>query len=130
MNGERHSYSVVDAHTHQTVRTVKLRDEPHDVAVTPDGRFLYITMPHINAVAVHAVADQKEVAFVKQGSRPDLIAFTPDGALAYVTNRDSREVFVMDALRHANLRRIRVGNGPHGVLAVPAPPPAPPVAKR
>ena len=44
-----------------------------------------------------ALPEQKRVARVKQGVRPDLIAFTPDGALAYVTNRDSREVFVMDA---------------------------------
>ena len=73
-------------------------------------------------MAVFSLPEQRRVALVKQGIRPDLIAFTPDGALAYVTNRDSREVFVMDARTHRNLRRIRVGRGPHGVLVVPPPP--------
>ena len=48
-----------------------------------------------------------------------LIAFTPDGKLAYITNRDSKEVFVMDAIQHKNLKVIKVGNGPHGVLVIP-----------
>ena len=97
--------------------------------MTPDGRFLYINLPHKNAVAVHSLPAHQEVAFVKQGSRPDLIAFTPDGALAYVTNRDSKEVYVMDARRHVKLRKIRVGNGAHGVVVVPASGPKP-IARR
>ena len=125
MNGERQSYSVVDTSNHQVVRTIKLQDEPHDALVTPDGRFLYITLPHKNAVAVHSLPDYKEVAFVKQGLRPDLISFTPDGALAYISNRDSKEVWVMDARKHVNLRKIRTGNGAHGVVVVPAPAPKP-----
>ena len=73
-------------------------------------------------MSVFSLPSQKRVARVRQGIRPDLIAFTPDGALAYVTNRDSKEVFVIDAKRHRNIKKIRVGSGPHGVLVVPPAP--------
>ena len=83
------------------------------------GKFLYITLPHINTVQIFSTKNHKLIASVKQGIRPDLIAFTPDGKLAYITNRDSKEVFVMDAIQHKNLKVIKVGNGPHGVLVIP-----------
>ena len=113
---------MVDLDTLEIIRTIKLSGEPHDALITPDGKFLYVTLPHVNRVSVFSLPSQKRVARVRQGVRPDLIAFTPDGALAYVTNRDSKEVFVMDARRHRNIKKIRVGNGAHGVLVVPPAP--------
>jgi len=65
----------------------------------------------------------------RQGLRPDLISFTPDGALAYISNRDSKEVWVMDARKHVNLGKIKTGNGAHGVAVVPSPAPKP-IARR
>ena len=73
----------------------------------------------LNIVEIFSTKNFSLVASVKQGIRPDLIAFTPDGKLAYITNRDSREVYVMDAIQHKKLKKIKVGNGPHGVLVIP-----------
>ncbi|MED5580316.1 MAG: cytochrome D1 domain-containing protein [Nitrospinota bacterium] len=118
-NGERNSFSIVDTTLNTITKTVPLKDEPHDLLLTPNNKYLYITLPHLNTVEVFSTKNLNLVASEKQGIRPDLIAFTPDGELAYITNRDSREVFVMDAIKHKNFKRIKVGNGPHGVLVVP-----------
>jgi len=73
-------------------------DRATDVAVTPDGRFVYVTLRGLRQLAVF------EVGKTGLGTHPvswsgsgDGIAITPDGATAYVADAHSRAVHVIPA---------------------------------
>jgi YVTN family beta-propeller protein len=68
-----------------------------DIAITPDGTFLYVSAfdsrYFVIATGSNQVVKQRGLA---AGSNPGGIAITPDGAFAYVTDRASNSVHVID----------------------------------
>lgn len=69
---------------------------PLDVAVTPDGAFLYVTTPTFDAVSVIDTGSLAVDDIIPVGRRPSGIAISPNGLVAYVTNADSAAVSVID----------------------------------
>jgi YVTN family beta-propeller protein len=63
---------------------------PQGVAITPDGKHVYVTLPNFNVspgtVAVIDTANNKVVAKAAVGANPFGVAVTPDGKHAYVAN--------------------------------------------
>jgi DNA-binding beta-propeller fold protein YncE len=65
-------------------------DEPAGVAVTPDGKSLYVANWDSNNVAQFRILGDGSltpmaIAMVPAGQEPDFIAITPNGKHAYVT---------------------------------------------
>jgi len=92
----------------------------HDVVLTPDGRFLYVTLRNGNLVTVLRTQDLEVAAQVPQPGYPDLVTMSPDGTKAYVTNRHANLVSVIGIADHRELRRIPTGKGVHGMALLPA----------
>jgi DNA-binding beta-propeller fold protein YncE len=64
-------------------------DGPHGVALSPDGRFYYITLGHgspYGSLWKYDVATDSAVGHVMLGSFPASVSLTPDGSFAYVAN--------------------------------------------
>ncbi|MCX5797016.1 MAG: YncE family protein [Elusimicrobia bacterium] len=77
------------------------RDHPFDLALTPDGKKAYVTLPGSEArpgheVAVFDVAKRKVVKRITVGSSPWSIAAHPGGRFLVVLNRFSNYASVID----------------------------------
>ena len=95
---------ILDPRAHKVVASIPVGDEPEGVALSPDGRFLYVTLEGDDSVAVIDVATRRVIARAPVGGRPRSIAFSPDGARAYVTDELPGAVTEMDARTHRVLR--------------------------
>jgi len=89
---------------------------PLNLALTPDGKELYVTCEAAHTVIVVDVASRKRVAEIPVGRHPTEVAFTPDGQRAFVSNRLDDTVSVVDVIARKELSTIAVGDEPHGVL--------------
>jgi YVTN family beta-propeller protein len=92
--------SVIDAATHQIVRTLTFRHLndglPSVLAISPDGAQLYGADPAHNQLEIISVALGRVVAWVKVDKNPTALAVSPDGGRVYVLNEGSSTVSVID----------------------------------
>ena len=114
--------------------TVAADSEPLAVAVTPDGRSVYVTNAGRNTVSQYTVdpstgaLSPKVPATVATGpsqTGPAGVAVTPDGKSAYVTNASGNTVaqFTIDlvsgVLSPKTPATLATGTSPHGVAVTP-----------
>src|SRR5687768_13069267 len=79
------SLSVLDTATNTLVASIPLEAEPNSLAVTPDGRFVYLAHAS-GAVSVINARNNAVVASIQNGLSAIRVAISPNGAFAYVTN--------------------------------------------
>jgi len=89
---------------------------PLNLALSPDGRELYVACEASNTVIVVDVAAGRAVAEIETGGQPTDVTFSPDGSRAYVTHRLDDTLAVIDPRTRRVLETIMVGDEPHGVL--------------
>jgi WD40 repeat protein len=97
---------------------------PHNVAVSPDGRFWYVSIAHgtpFGSVWKYATGSDSLIARVKVGMFPTTIGLSPDGEWAYVPNSDfhgdrghQNTVSVIYTPDLSALTEIRACDMPHG----------------
>lgn len=89
--------AVIDTLRREVTATIPIEDpsdrcRPSGIAITPDGRFLYVTSRTstragaLGIVAVIDTASDQIVARIPAGEDPGDIAISPDGRYAYVAN--------------------------------------------
>jgi outer membrane autotransporter protein len=113
--------SVIDVATNSATALIPLGagNEPFGVAVTPDGRSVYITNFATNTVSVIATATNTViVSSIPVGISPEGVAITPDGRFAYVANFGSGTVSVINTATNA-VATISVGGAPQGIAITP-----------
>jgi YVTN family beta-propeller protein len=66
---------------------IPVGDEPHSVAITPDGRRIYVTNYASGNVSVIDTNSNSVITTIPVGDRPEAVAITPDGH-AYITTFD------------------------------------------
>jgi len=94
-------------------RRVAVGVAPHDIAVSPDGRWAYQLNSASHTVTVIDGRDFSVAAEVKVGQAPGHIVFDPESRLAYVANTISNDVSVIDTADHEVVATIAAGNGAH-----------------
>ena len=113
---------ILDPQANKAIASIPVGDEPEGVALSPDERFLYVTVEGDNQVAVIDVAGRRVIKHVPVGGRPRSVAFSPDGARAYVTDELQGAVTEMDARTHQVLRTLPLPGKqpkPMGVVVSP-----------
>jgi YVTN family beta-propeller protein len=112
--------SVVNPATNKPIGPpIAVGDRPESVAITPDGKYAYVTNYGGNSVSVIETALRRNVGTIKVGEGPDGIAITPDGKYAYVTDRDGNEVSVISTQSRSVVKSIPIGDAPVGVAISP-----------
>jgi len=89
---------------------------PLNLAITPDGKELYVTCEASHTVVVVDIGSRQRVAEIVVGRHPTDVAFAPGGRRAYVSNRLDDTVSVVDTALREQMGTIPVGDEPHGVL--------------
>lgn len=88
---------------------------PIEMALSPDGRLLYVVCEGSDEVRVLDLPSGKVVGQIAVGSVPRGIAQSHDGRQLYVTNSWSDNVSVIDATTLKVLQTLPTGFEPHGV---------------
>lgn len=89
------------------------------VAVTPDGRYVYVANYISHNISVVSTLEKRVVTLILLKAGPSQLAITPDGNLAYVTLADTKEVAVVDLNSNAAVKYIEVGTDPEGISLSP-----------
>jgi YVTN family beta-propeller protein len=94
-NFKDNTVSVIDADGGAVVATVPVSAGPHGMAITQDGRTVYVSGDGSSSVDVIDTAADKVVKTINVGKAPNGIALTPDDRLLVVTvYGDDRIAFI------------------------------------
>jgi YVTN family beta-propeller protein len=128
-----HGFAVSDIRGRKVIERVELPPAPpldcplevntptHGLALTPDGKQLWVTSLADGGVYVYDLATKKTSSLIHVGKCPNWIAFSPDGKYCAVSNSDSNDCSVIDAHTQREVARVKVGKGPKRVLVVRVP---------
>ena len=95
---------------------VRVGEHPQTVAITPDGRFAYVTNQGSSTVSVVDLTSLTTAVDVPVGIGPFGVALTPDGGRAYVANSASNSVSIVEAGSNSVVGTILIpGVQPRGV---------------
>lgn len=94
-------------------KTVTVGAAPHDIAVSPDGRWAYQPNSASHTITVIDNCDCSVLGEVKVGLGPGHIAFDGQNRFAYVANTLSDDVTVIDTRSHDVVSTIAAGKGAH-----------------
>ena len=116
--------SVVDLRTHEAVKEIAVGLHPSGMALSPDGKFLYVANANSDTVSViDTVVDNvvrtlsaKPMDELPFGSAPNALAVSPDGATLYVADGGNNLLGVLDVASGRMRGLIPTGWYPGAVL--------------
>jgi YVTN family beta-propeller protein len=88
-------------------RIVRVKPEPEGVALTPDGRSVYVTCEADGEVVV-IDAEIGRAAEIAVGGRPRTVAFLPDGSRAFIRSETAGTLTEVDTDTYQPLRTIEL----------------------
>jgi len=112
------SVLVIDTGTNAVVAEIG-DGNAASLAVTPDGRHLYMTDLVNPVVALIDTSTNAFVGSIGVGSSPEGVAVAPDGRRAYVVNSGSGTVSLIDVPAKKALAEVKVGFNPGAVAVSP-----------
>ena len=140
---EANTVSVLDAVSLRKVGSIAVGRKPHNVQVSPDGKYAWVTnngeatksgaehaheampksehemMAGNGEVWVIDTGSEAVVDKIQVGMHPAHVVLTPDGRFAYVTNGGDNTVSVIDTMAQRQIGTIAVGAYPHGIRLSP-----------
>jgi len=114
--------SVVNIATDVVVATIPVGRFPECVAISPNGKLVYVTDFDDNNVLVINTATSAVIATIPIAPGPSYgISVSPDGSLVYVANQGPGTVTVIDAVTNKVISTILIGkfSNPNGLLISP-----------
>src|SRR5262249_52890482 len=93
---------------------------PEGFDLTPDGKQLWAANSQDGSVSVIDVATKKVVhTFNVQTRRSNRLKFSPDGRLVLISDLGAGELLVLERATRKELKRLRLGSSPAGILVQP-----------
>ncbi|MEV5083519.1 MULTISPECIES: hypothetical protein [unclassified Streptomyces] len=95
----------------------------HGLYVSRDSREMYISNRGEGTISVFDFAQGKLTKKwrLPHGGSPDMGGVSTDGKVLWLSGRYNSEVYAIDTRTGAQLARIKVGSGPHGLAVYPQP---------
>nr|WP_261788285.1 beta-propeller fold lactonase family protein [Methanosarcina thermophila] len=111
--------SIIDTATNKIIGKVPVGDNPIGIAVTQDGKTVYVANFYSNDVSIIDTATNKVKYDLDVETNPVGVAINKDGTRVYVANLGSGTVSVIDAANRTVLDPVPVGPNPYGVAVTP-----------
>ena len=93
---------------------------PEGLDLSPDGRELWTAHSRDGGISVIDVAAKRVTHTLNIGTqRSNRIKFTTDGKLVLVSDMGGGELVVLDAAARKQVKRIKIGRNPEGILTLP-----------
>ncbi len=93
---------------------------PEGFDVTPDGKELWAAGSRDGSVSIIDIfAKRVTHTFNVQTRRSNRLRFTPDGRLVLISDLDAGELLVLERETRKELKRVKLGKEPAGILIVP-----------
>ena len=104
----------------KVTKTYKVPDPPEGVAVSPDGKTLYVAGNSVKG-KLHIIdaASGKITASVPVGHSPCAVTISPDGSKVYVCNRFTNDISVVDTASAKETARFPVVREPFAIDITP-----------
>jgi len=96
-----------------------LYKSPVKMALTSDGRWLYVTCENTDELLTVDTKTRKVTGSLKLGRFPLDVTLSPDEKRIYVANRRSDNVYVIDRKSMTVVDTIKVIDDPHGLVVTP-----------
>ncbi len=121
-NSGDNSVSVIDTATSKVTAMIPVGDDPRGVAVTLDGKKVYVT--NYYNISVIDATKNKVTATIPVGNYPSGVAVSPDGKRVYMPHSDmgnssNNTILVIDTATNEVTATIPVGISPTGVAITP-----------
>ena len=110
---------VLDTATRAVTASIPAEKFPYAIAISPDGRQVYVPNHDVNLVSVVNTATNTVVQKIAVKPNPHCVAYSINGRRAYIANHSSNIVTVLDTKNGAILSEIPVGRSPHALAMSP-----------
>ena len=111
--GEGNSIDIIDIAKLEV--SDKINDDiedPEAFDVSPDGKYLYISLEDDGALGVLDMAEKEMIKTIEVGEEPEGVLANPDGKTVYVTSEVANTVHVIDTATWKVTANIKVGKRP------------------
>ncbi|MFJ9040282.1 hypothetical protein ACIRF8_27340 [Streptomyces sp. NPDC102406] len=114
---------VLDGNTFSKPTLLPTGKGTHGLYVSRDSKEMYVTNRGEGSISVFDFAQDKLTKKWKlpQGGSPDMGGVSADGTTLWLSGRYDAEVYAVDTRTGAQVARIPVGRGPHGLAVYPQP---------
>jgi YVTN family beta-propeller protein len=117
-NFKDNTVSVIDTGDGKVITTIPVAAGPHGMAITRDGRTVYVSGDGSSAVDVIDTATDKVVKTIDVGKSPNGVALTPDNRLLLVTVYGENRIAFVDTSTQSVIATVPVPK-PHTVAISP-----------
>jgi PQQ-dependent catabolism-associated beta-propeller protein len=114
-NEKGNSISIIDGETLELIETVPVGNRPRGIALSSDGRYLYICASDDDTIQVMDTETREILHHLPSGPDPELLVVSPDNTMIYVANEDDNMVTVIDIANQVAVTEIPVGVEPEGM---------------
>ncbi|MEU9820803.1 YncE family protein [Pseudonocardia alni] len=122
-DSEENGVWVLDGAATRVLREIPTGAGAHGLYLSRDARDLYVTNRHDGSVSVldSRTGATKALWRIPGKASPDMGNVSADGRTLWLSGRYDREVYVLSTDDGHLIRRIPVGDGPHGLCVWPQP---------
>ncbi|HWF00572.1 MAG TPA: PQQ-dependent catabolism-associated beta-propeller protein [Caulobacteraceae bacterium] len=110
---------VIDGASLAVTGAIPVGGRPRGLALSPDGRRLYIAEGLDGRIDVLDLATRRVVDHLPSGPDPERITVSADGTRIYVANEDDAAVSFVDVAAHRIVGTVAVGAEPEGIAVSP-----------
>ena len=114
---------LIDAGTMRKIGFVHTGLGAHGLYPSRDAKVLYVSNRMEGSISVLSFATRRPIAkwHLPGGGSPDMGGVSADGTVLWLSGRYNSEVYAISTVTGRLLRRISVGEGPHGLCVWPQP---------
>ena len=110
---------VIDVRQRKLVKTLPSGPDPEQVAISPDGKEVYVANEDIGQLSVIDTTDGHLIQSFKIGDEPEGVTVEPGGKRVWVTSEADGAVFVADLATKKIVKPVKVGPRPRSIAFTP-----------
>src|SRR5260370_2122148 len=97
--GGSHGISIIDISQQKVTGTITADGDPHTIYLSLDGRFLYVTQPAQDRVALVSAPTKATICTATVPEQPSLLTFEPGTNILYAAGNGASTITALDCTR-------------------------------